>query len=387
LLEQEFGKHAPLTICRGRIHEYLGMTLDFSEDGKVKILMIDYITSLLEDYETEAPGDAASPAAAHLFDVSEQQERLCKEAAERFHTTTAKLLFLCKRARPDIQTAVAFLTTRVKAPDKDDLSKLHRVIRYLRATKYMPLVLEADGTHILKWWADAAFAVHPNMRSHTGGVGTMGRGAVVAMSAKQKLNSTSSTEGELIGAADLMPKLLWARYFLDAQGYDVTDNVLHQDNMSSIKLEQNGRASSGKRTRHINIRYFFIKDRIGSGELRVAYCPTEEMVADFFTKPLQGALFRKLRDQIMNVDPVTDWSQDHRSVLRIANPSQSSTESPATPRTVEAQSEVPAAGRRMTPGASARKSAEELWHMVATKRARQRRDNEEVEKWLDRSHS
>jgi hypothetical protein len=277
--------------------------------------MIQFIKDLLEEYESEAPGVASSPAAAHLFDVNEQQERIDKSAAERFHTTTAKLLFLCKRARLDIQTAVAFLTTRVKAPDKDDQLKLYRVIRYLRDTVHMPLVLEADGTQILKWWADAAFAVHPNMRSHTGGVGSLGKGAAVSLSVKQKLNSTSSTEGELIGAADVMPKLLWSRYFLDAQGYDVKDNILYQDNQSTIKLERNGRASSGKRTRHINIRYFFIKDRIGSGELRVEYCPTENMLADFFTKPLQGALFRKLRDKIMNIDPMTDWSQDHRSVL------------------------------------------------------------------------
>jgi hypothetical protein len=179
----------------------------------------------------------------------------------------------------------------------------------------MPLVLEADGTHVIKWWADASFAVHPDMKSHTGGLGSLGKGAVVSLSSKQKLNSTSSTEGELIGASDMMPKVIWTRYFLDEQGYSVKDNVLNQDNMSSIKLEQNGRASSGKRTTHIHIRYFFIKDRIDGKELRVAYCPTEEMTADFFTKPLQGLLFRKFRDRIMNIDPETNWSQDHRGVL------------------------------------------------------------------------
>jgi KUP system potassium uptake protein len=210
---------------------------------------------------------------------------------------------------------LAFLTTRVKGPDTDDEKKLHRVIKYLRSTLHMPLVLEADGTHVIKWWADASFAVYPDMKSHTGGLGSLGKGAVMSVSSKQKLNSTSSTEGELISASDLMPKVIWTRYFLDAQGYSVEDNILNQDNMSSIKLEQNGQASSGKRTRHIHIRYFFVKDRIDGKELRVAYCPTEEMIADFFTKPLQGVLFRKFRDQIMNVDPETDWSQDHRSVL------------------------------------------------------------------------
>ena len=80
-----------------------------------------------------------------------------------------------------------------------------------------------------------------------------------------------------------------------------TDNVVYQDNQSAMLLEKNGKASSGKRTRHINIRYFFATDRINAKEMRVAYCPTGDMVADFFTKPLQGVLFCKLRHLIMNV--------------------------------------------------------------------------------------
>ena len=66
-------------------------------------------------------------------------------------------------------------------------------------------------------------------------------------------------------------------------------------------MEKNGKASSGKRTKHINIRYFFITDRINKRELNVEYCPTDEMVADFFTKPLQGQKFTKFRKDIMNI--------------------------------------------------------------------------------------
>jgi hypothetical protein len=99
-----------------------------------------------------------------------------------------------------------------------------------------------------------------------------------------------------------MGLILWTRNFLQGQGFTVNDNVVHQDNQSAILLERNGRGSSGRRTHHIDIRYFFIADRIKDKQLRVAYCPTTEMLADFFTKPLQGALFRKMRAQIMNID-------------------------------------------------------------------------------------
>ena len=83
-----------------------------------------------------------------------------------------------------------------------------------------------------------------------------------------------------------------------------------QDNKSSILLEQNGRASSGKHTRHINIRYFFISDRVNMKEISIDWCPTKKMAADFMTKPLQGSSFRELRDYIMGrvrcIKPKTD---------------------------------------------------------------------------------
>ena len=300
LLEEEFGKEAPLTKTRGKVHEYLGMTIDFSEDGKVKFSMIDYVQKMLDSLPEDMGGESITPASNHLFEVNPEAVRLDEATSELFHHNTAKLLFLCKRARPDTQTAVAFLCTRVQGPDVDDYQKLRRVMRYLRATKLMPLVLEADTTNVIKWWADASYAVHVDMRSHTGGCLTMGEGIIYGTSFKQKLTTKSSTEAELVAASDVMPQILWTRYFLEAQGYGVNDNIVYQDNKSAILLEKHGRASSSKRTRHINIRYFFVKDRIESNEVSVEFCPTEHMIADYFTKPLQGSLFKKFRDRIMN---------------------------------------------------------------------------------------
>ena len=101
---------------------------------------------------------------------------------------------------------------------------------------------------------DASFAFHPYMKSHSGDMMSMGQGAAISGSKKQKLNTKISTESELVGVDDYMPMVIWVIYFLEAQGYIVSDNFLHQENQSSIKLEQNGKASSGKRTRHIAIR-------------------------------------------------------------------------------------------------------------------------------------
>jgi hypothetical protein len=214
-------------------------------------------------------------------------------------------LYLVKRARPDASVAIAFLTTRVREPNVEDWSKLEHLVEYFKSTIEMPLILGSDSSGVLQWFVDASFAVHPNMRGHTGGGLTMGRGFPIITSTKQKLNTRSSTESELVGVDDMMPSILWTRQFLKEQGYNVKDNVIFQDNKSTMLLERNGKSSSSKRTKHINVRYFFITDRISKGEVRVEWCPTSEMIADFMSKPLQGALFKKFRDLIMGVTPLS----------------------------------------------------------------------------------
>lgn len=298
---EKYGKRLPLSVHRGKKHDYLGMEIDLTGKGKVQITMYDFTSKLLAEVPEEFTGTAATPAANHLFETNPEQVKLSERDAGIFHHLVAKMLYLSKRARPDIQLAVAFLCTRVSAPDVDDWKKLARTIAYLRGSAELPLTLEANDGRIVKWWVDAAFAVTHNMRSQSGGTMTLGRGSVTSSSTRQRINTRSSTEAELVAANDFLPQVLWTRYFLNEQGYGVKENILHQDNQSAMMLEHNGRASSGKRTRHINIRYYFISDRIAAGEVAVKYCPTAEMLGDFFTKPLQGASFRKFRKEILNL--------------------------------------------------------------------------------------
>jgi hypothetical protein len=298
-----------MSVSRGKIHTYLGMTLDFTTRGQVKITMIDYVQEIVDAFDKADPsgvGIKTSAAPSNLFTVDEDCEKLEPKKAQQFHHIVAKTLYATKRARPDTCTAIAFLTTRVREPDQDDWTKLAHLIKYLRGTKLLPLILSANGSGILKWWIDGSFATHPNMRGHTGGGLSMGRGFPIVTSTKQKLNTRSSTESEIVGVDDCMPAVLWTRYFLGAQGYGVHENIVFQDNKSAILMEKNGKASSSKRTKHINIRYFFVTDRISKNELTVEWCPTGDMIGDFMTKPNQGTLFTKFRDQIMGVVSAKD---------------------------------------------------------------------------------
>ncbi len=180
--------------------------------------------------------------------------------AKAFHNITAKGIYVIKRVRPDISLSIAFLTTRVKGPNIDDWHKLCHLVEYLRSMRELPLILAANSTGVLSWYVDASFAVHLDMRGHTSGAMTMGTGFPLDKLTKHKLNTHSSMESEIVAVNDLIPQILWARLFMKAEGFAVSKNILHQDNKSAMLLETNGRASSSKRTRYIEIWYYYVAD-------------------------------------------------------------------------------------------------------------------------------
>ena len=299
-LQKEHGQVKEVTAHRGTKHVCLGMTLDYSKDGEVKVDMVDYVQSMIDEFPEELSGRAATVANDGMFDTS-RGKKLGALKAEAFHTTVAKALFLTMRSRPDIRLAVAFLCTRVKEPTTYDWFKLVRMMNFLKRTKEDCLTLAMDDSSNIVWSIDAAFAVHPDMKSHTGMSMTMGKGAVISLSRKQKLNTRSSTEAELVAVDDCMAQVLWTRYFLEAQGYQTEAHVVLQDNESAIKLEKNGHKSMGQRSRHIQIRYFFITDQVQKGNVQIKYCPTDQMQGDYQSKALQGQKFAEHRRSIMNL--------------------------------------------------------------------------------------
>ena len=295
-IEGRFGK---MTVTRGKDHVFLGMNISFLKNGTVSVNMKDYIKEAMADFGEDITRNATTPAKRNLFDTDDTDEQLSRDDSEVFHSIVAKLLYVSKRSRLDIQLATAFLCTRVSYSTEKDWAKLKRVLEYLRGTLDEFLTLGANDIGMMKTWVDASYAVHKDMKSHTGGVVSFGIGAVMSKSSKQKLYTKSSTEAELVGASDYLPYLIWAKKFLAAQGYALKENVFYQDNQSTIRFEKNGRKSCGPNSRHIDIRYFFIKDRLRLENIDVQHCPTEQMLADFFTKPLQGSLFRKFREVIL----------------------------------------------------------------------------------------
>ena len=301
-LNEKYGSLADVTATRGKVHDYLAMNLDYTKRGKVMVDMTRYVKKMVEEFPDKLMENATLPWTERLFKVDETSKALDEKKAKTLYTFVMKAMFVCKRARPDIQPAVAFLATRVKHPTEQDYKKLTRMMSYLKTSENDVLTLEADDEQSNEWWVDASFAVHPDYKSHTGAVHTLGKGAISSISTKQKVNSRSSTEAELIGIDDVISKILWTKRFIEAQGFPLTSNIVYRDNTSSMKLEENGRTSASKRTRHFNIRLFHITDLIQRKELSIKYCRTEDMIADFQTKPLVGEAFTRMRKQIMNLN-------------------------------------------------------------------------------------
>ena len=295
LLEKQLSAEFEIEILMGPAIKYLGMKIDFTEDT-CKLTMRNYIEELLKD--SKITSLANSPAAHSLFDIDEASERLDSERSEKFHSIVASLLYLATRTRPDILLPVVFLCSRVGTSTKSDDKKLMRVLSYLNATIDLPFILgRKDDPVVLNCYADASFAVHKDFKSHGSILMSCGHGFIWAKCGKQKLVTKSSTEAELVTLSDAVSMTAWAIQFLKGQGYNVKAN-LFQDNLSTIALANNGRSTSD-RTRHINIRYFFIKQYIEDGSMIVEHCPATDMIADILTKPLQGYEFTKLRDLLM----------------------------------------------------------------------------------------
>lgn len=266
------------------------MVFDVTRPGEAKVTMKGYVEDMLVC--SKSPGGARTPGTENLFSVRPETVKATDAEQGHFHTMVAKLLYLAKRARPDCLTAVAFLATRVSRCDRDDLDKLARLIKYIRATRGHGIRMRiGEGGIVVKVLVDAAYGVHADGKSHTGSCIVIGEiGAVHCKSCKQQIVTKSSTEAELVALSDSTNQGIHVRNFLIVQGYKMDPLILYQDNLSCMALVEHGR-SAAERTRHINIRYFWVKERVDKGEAVIVHMGTAAMFANLLTKPLQGAQF------------------------------------------------------------------------------------------------
>jgi hypothetical protein len=245
-LEKHFGT---VTFEEGRKLSYLGMQVEVGRNSTT-IDMCFYVKKILEDVKA-LPRE--SPGTKNMFIVKSKSSLLCEEDRKMFHKKTAQLLYLAKRARPDVLTVVSFLCTRVQSATVEDQRKLMRVLGYITGTVEQVLVLRATGTPQIRAYVDAVNAIHEDSKSHTGVIIYVGRTLVYVSSKKQKCMSKSPMEAELIGLMDNLGLVELFKEFVEfLMGKAVEIPIIFQDCKAVISLVTKGGGIT--RTKHLRAR-------------------------------------------------------------------------------------------------------------------------------------
>ena len=205
---------------------------------------------------------------------------------------------MAKRIRPDLLLTTNVLSTKVQKPSEDDNDKLKRMLRYLYGTKHLCMhmnFIENDTRYYC--YIDASLGVHQGVYGHTGMVLMFGGAAILCKSTKQKIVVKSTAEGELVALSDMAGCAIHGRNFLYSLGIE-NQCIIYQDNKATISMISNENIND--KSKHIKMRYYWLKEHVKSGEVSICYMDSGNMLADILTKPLQGKLFIYLRNKLLN---------------------------------------------------------------------------------------
>jgi hypothetical protein len=301
-ISNELGKRFRMKHL-GDLNQFLGIRFKRTPNG-ITLDQTNYIDQIVKQFGMKDAAKISTPmeTAYHKMPTDELDDVYPTREA------IGCLTYIANATRPDIAFAVNNLARNVSKPTKRLWNAIKRIIRYLKTTRDICLTFRRSDL-TLEAWADSDFAGDITDRKSTSGwLYKIGGNAISWKSQKQKLVAMSTTEAEYVSASEATKEALWLQDLLQelklAKG-KVT--VLNQDNQSAIFLEKNH--SVKQRSKHIDIKYHFIRELVHQGKITIRYCPTQEMTADIFTKPLSKQLFTKHRDTMMNL---TDHNHSHQ---------------------------------------------------------------------------
>ncbi len=275
--------------------DYVGMHIKHDmQDESFLISQPAMLDKILKDVQ----GEEELPYDNKLFSISEANS-LCAADVTKFRSELMEMSYLTK-TRKDITLPIAFLSTRMQQPTEEDSLKLARVKRYLNGTRSLVLRLRPHDLKI-RGIADASYGTFPDGKSNSGIIVSMGypNAPIVAKSTKQKAVANSSSGAELIAFASALEEVLWIKNLLEELGFEMKGIPIEQDNTSTMTLIENGTSSAG-RTRWMNVRHFWVKQFIDSGDIKLVHVPSKELLADGLTKPLGKHDFKSWRARILN---------------------------------------------------------------------------------------
>jgi len=286
---------------------HLGLNINYDlQQGIVKITQPKYIHQLCHDSDTVLDTSVTYPILPS--DIEADNKSVPHDADENVDTTEYlstlhRLMYLATRSRPDILFATTYLSTKSHKPKRRHMTALSRIISYVSNTQNLALTYKSDPLHPVTY-IDASFNLHDDAKSHTGAIFKLSAdsGAVIAKSSKQKTVTDSSAGAELIALQHSVKRATWLRAVIQFITQSSHDMIIMQDNQSAIKLTTTDAPTRSGKGKWLNLRFNYIKNLCEEGEIIIEYSPTDEMIADFMTKPIVGSAFFKLRNLILGSD-------------------------------------------------------------------------------------
>lgn len=278
----------------GKLKEFLGVSVVQKEDtGDVWLGQPSYTDKILETYNMSNCKPISTPVdpAAVLTKKTEESEQF---DAKLYQSAVGSLLYLSTKTRPDLTFAVNNVARFCANPSQQHWTAVKRIFRYLKGTQMSGLLFTSSEPGSLVGYSDADWAGDREDRKSTSGYTYMLSGAAISWrSKKQQTVALSTAEAEYTALSAASQEALWLRQLMVDLGDGSTDpTLIYEDNQAAIAISKNPQYHA--RCKHIDIKYHFVRDQIFKGSIAVKYCPTENMIADMFTKALSKDRFIKL---------------------------------------------------------------------------------------------
>jgi hypothetical protein len=295
-------KYKNINIKDGDSIPYCGMQLEKDKvNGGILVSAPKFMADLFKKYNVDEREIESTPTPTSFMNIDSVEDKNNKFDSTAYASLLMKLMWLGRLCRNDILFAVSFMATKVKSPNDKDMKKLMHILRYINGTKDLKTRFKPESLQLFAY-IDASFGLHEDTKGQTGIIITLGKTGppVFCKSKKQKLVSRSSTEAELIALNEGLPEVIWAKQFMENMGISQKMITVFEDNTSTIILANKQNGATLSKTKHIQIRFYYVRELIEQREINIVYLSTKEMLADLLTKPMTGWLFKTLRDQILN---------------------------------------------------------------------------------------
>jgi len=279
----------------GKLSYFLGVNVE-QKDGNIFINQSAYVNMLLDKFGFSECKPVSTPADVGSF-LSKAVDDSDLFDQETYQSAVGGLLYLCTRTRPDITHAVCNLSKYCSRPSNQHWCAVKRVFRYLKGTPNLGIFYsKQNNNNDFVGYSDADWAGDRDDRKSTSGYCfLLSNGLISWRSVKQSCVALSTAEAEYVSLSSAAQEAIWIGNLLcDVEVASTKPIVLFEDNQSAICLAKNPKSHS--KTKHIEIKYHFVRDLISSNKIELNFCPTDKMLADIFTKSLPKEKFMKLRD-------------------------------------------------------------------------------------------